>query len=143
MARIEMIGRERERLLQARARGAARAHDPSAVIGAGYSTRRDAIELTFRRGGSMLIPRRLVPGLERATIAILESPVVSPAGDALRWPALDLDVYLPGLVERAFGTRLFAAATGKKGGQRRSKAKTAAAQLNGAKGGRPRGKLSA
>jgi hypothetical protein len=29
---------------------------------------------------------------------------VSPAGDALLWPAIDADVYVPGLVERALET---------------------------------------
>jgi hypothetical protein len=37
--------------------------------------------------------------------------VVSPAGDTLSWPSLNVDVYIPGLVERAFGTRLFAVVT--------------------------------
>jgi len=58
-------------------------------------------------------------------------------------PALDLDVYVPGLVARAFGTRLFAAATGQHGGRRRTKAKAVAAKLNGARGGRPRKRRSA
>lgn len=40
----------------------------------------------------------------------LEATQVSLPGDALSWPSLDVDVYIPGLVERAFGTRLFAAA---------------------------------
>jgi len=65
----------------------------------------------------------------------LESISVSLAGDALSWPSLDVDVYVPGLVERAFGTRLFAGATGQRGGRRRSKAKAAAARANGRKGG--------
>jgi hypothetical protein len=56
---------------------------------------------------------------------------------------LDVDVYVPGLVERTFGSRLFAAATGRGGGRTRSKAKAAAAKANGAKGGRPRKRLSA
>ena len=83
-----------------------------------------------------------MPGLERASVSKLASVLVSPAGDALSWPALDVDVYVPGLVERAFGTRLFAAATGRRGGRRRSKAKAAAAKVNGAKGGRPRKRIS-
>jgi hypothetical protein len=91
----------------------------------------------------MLSPRGLVPGLERATAADIAGIALSPAGDALSWPALDLDIYLPGLVERAFGTRLFAAATGRQGGAKRSKAKAAAAKRNGAKGGRPRKKIPA
>jgi hypothetical protein len=85
----------------------------------------------------MSIPRRLVPGLERASETKIQSIVVSPAGDALSWPSLDVDVYVPGLVERAFGARLFAASTGRRGGRRRSKAKAAAARANGAKGGAP------
>ena len=85
----------------------------------------------------MAIPRSAVPGLPRASASRMESIVMSPAGDALSWPALDVDVYVPGLVERVFG-RLFAAATGRGGGRRRSKAKTAAAKARRAKGGRPR-----
>ena len=86
----------------------------------------------------MAIPRTAVPGLQRASASKLASVVVSPAGDALSWPSLDMDVYVPGLVERTFGSRLFAAATGRRGGRTRSKAQTAAAKANGAKGGRPR-----
>src|SRR6266540_4021902 len=106
-------------------------------------TSKDLIELEFAGGSSMTILRKIVPGLERASTSKLGSIVVSPAGDALSWPSLDVDVYVPGLVERAFGTRLFAAATGRRGGRRRSKAKAAAAKANGARGGRPRKRLSA
>jgi hypothetical protein len=91
----------------------------------------------------MAIPRKIVPGLESASAAKMETIVISPGGDALSWPSLDVDVYVPGLVERAFGARLFAAATGRRGGRRRSKAKAAAAKANGAKGGRPRKRLKA
>ncbi len=78
-----------------------------------------------------------------ADASALGSIGVSAAGDALSWPVLDVDVYVPGLVERAFGTRLFARATGQRGGRRQSKAKAAAARANGAKGGRPRKRLTA
>jgi hypothetical protein len=90
----------------------------------------------------MSIPRRIVPGLERAAESKIESIVVSSAGDALSWPSLDVDVYIPGLIERAFGTRVFAASTGRRGGRRRSKAKATAARANGEKGGRPRKRLT-
>jgi hypothetical protein len=143
MAKSELTASDRERFVRARARGTMRTREASAVVGARYESRGEALHLTFRGGGSMVIPRRLIPGLERAAAADLAAPAVSPAGDALFWPALVLDVYVPGLVERAFGSRLFAAATGRQGGERRSKAKAAAARLNGAKGGRPRKKLSA
>ena len=141
MPTSEMTAKDRERYAQARARGRARAEDPSSVVEARYDSDADAIDLTFTSGGSMSIPRRIVPGLERAAESKIESIVVSPAGDALSWPSLDVDVYVPGLVERAFGTRLFAASTGRRGGRRRSKAKATAARANGAKGGRPRKRL--
>jgi hypothetical protein len=64
-------------------------------------------------------------------------------GDALSWPARDSDVSVPELAERAFGTRLFAAATGRRRGRRRSKAKAVAAKANRAKGGRPPKRASA
>jgi hypothetical protein len=112
------------------------------VVEARYHGAQDTVTLHFRGGGSMTIPRRIVPGLEDASAPALRSITVSPAGDAVSWPSLDVDVYVPGLVERAFGTRLFARATGQRGGRRRSKAKAAAARANGAKGGRPRKRLS-
>lgn len=143
MATSEITAKNRQRYAQARARGKARVEDPSSVVDARYDADADAIDLRFGGGGSMSIPRRIVPGLERASESKMETIVVSPAGDALSWPSLDVDVYVPGLVERAFGTRLFAASTGRRGGRRRSKAKAAAAKANGAKGGRPRKRLTA
>lgn len=143
MAKSDHTSRDRKRFARARARGAARARDASALLSARYNPRRDTLEFAFRGGGSMAIPRDLVPGLAGVGAAELAAPVVSPAGDGVSWPTLDIDIYVPGLVARAFGTRLFAAAAGRQGGHRRSKAKTVAAKLNGAKGGRPRKKLSA
>ena len=142
MPAAKVTARDRERFARARARGAARAQDPSAIVEARYDAARDAIDLGFRSGGVMTIPRQVVPGLDAVPASDLEPITVSPAGDALSWPTLDVDVYVPGLVERAFGTRLFARATGQRGGRRRSKAKAAAARVNGAKGGRPRKRLT-
>ena len=143
MPAANVTAKDRERFSRARARGQARAQDPSAIVEAQYDATRDAIDLRFRSGGSMTIPRQIVPGLDDIPASALGSISISPAGDALSWPSLDVDVYVPGLVERAFGTRLFARATGQRGGRRRSKAKAAAARANGAKGGRPRKRLSA
>jgi Protein of unknown function (DUF2442) len=133
----KVTAKDRDRFARARTRGEARAQDPSAVVEAQYDATRDAIDLRFRSGGSMTIPRQIVPGLDDVPASSLGEISVSPAGDALSWPSLDVDV------ERAFGTRLFARATGQRGGQRRSKAKAAAARTNGAKGGRPRKRLTA
>ena len=134
----ELTAADRERFKGAGARGEARTRDASAVVEATYDSAADAIRLLFRGGGAMTIPRGFIPGLERQPASALASVAVSPAGDALLWPGIDADVYVPGLVERAFGHRLFAAAAGRRGGRRRTKAKAAAARRNGAKGGRPR-----
>ena len=122
----------------ARAKGQAHAGDSSAVVEARYDRSADSFRLLFRGGGTMSIPRRLIPGLEDQPASTLNAVTVSPAGDALLWKSIDADVYLPGLVEWAFGRRLFAAATGRQGGSRRSQVKTEAARRNGSKGGRPR-----
>ena len=143
MASSEPSATDRDRLQAARERGEARAQDASALVDARYDRTSDAVILTFRGGGSMTIPRLAIPGLERQPARALAAMTLSPAGDALLWPALDADVYVPGLVEKVFGNRLFAAAAGRRGGQRRTKAKTAAARRNGAKGGRPRKRESA
>lgn len=143
MPAAKLTAKDRERFARARARGAARAADPSAVVDARYDAARDAIDLEFRSGAVITIPRHVVPSLGAVSPLALSGISVSPAGDALSWPLLDVDVYIPGLVERAFGTRLFARATGQRGGLRRSKAKAAAARENGAKGGRPPKRLTA
>ena len=139
----KLTAKDRERFARARVIGAARAKDPSAIVDARYDAARDALDLEFRSGGVITIPRRVVPGLAGASRSALDAVRVSPAGDALSWQSLDVDVYVPGLVERVFGTRLFARATGQRGGLRRSTAKADAARANGAKGGRPRKRLTA
>jgi len=118
MAATKISAKERERYARARARGRARVEDPSAVDDARYDSDADAILLAFRGGGSMSIPRAVVPALERASASRLDVIFVSPAGNSLSWPSLDVDIYVPGLVERAFGTRLFAASTGRRGGRK-------------------------
>jgi hypothetical protein len=143
MAIIEVSAKDRERFARARARGLARLQAPSAIVDARYDTERDAIVLEFRGGGSMMIPRRILAELDHAPHSSLEAIGVSPAGDALSWRALDVDVYVPGLVERAFGTSLFAAAPGQRGGRRKPKVKATPAKVNGSSGGRPRKRLAA
>src|SRR5688572_20543837 len=103
---VNVSSKDRQRYVRARARGTARAHGSCVVLNARYDPGRDSIELEFGRGASMAIPRRIIHGLERAPAPKLGPIVVSPAGDALSWPSLDVDVYIPGLIERAFGFRL-------------------------------------
>jgi hypothetical protein len=142
MAAVSVTAKDRERFARARARGELRSEDASAVVDARYDVRRDMFHLMFRGGGSMTIPRAIVPGLGGASAADLEAVTVSPAGDALSWRSLDADVYVPGLVELAFGARLFAAAR-RPAARRTSKVGTTAANANSAKSARARKRLPA
>ena len=108
MTKAKLTAFDGARFRAARIRGEARAQDPSGLVDARYDRTSEVVILTFESGASMTIPRRLIPGLERELASALETVVWSPAGDALRWPALDVDVHVPGLIERAFGSRLLA-----------------------------------
>jgi len=55
-------------------------------------------------------------------------------GTGIHFPALDLDLYVPALIEGVYGNRRWMAELGRKGVE----AKRVAARVNGAKGGRPR-----
>jgi len=64
---------------------------------------------------------------------------ISPSGLGIHFPAIDMDMYLPGLLEGYLGTkRWMAARNGQAGGKVSNEAKAAAARENGKRGGRPR-----
>jgi hypothetical protein len=80
-------------------------------------------------------------GLEQAKAADLAEIELSPSGFGIHFPRLDADLYVPTLLEGFLGSRKWTAARmGEAGGKSRSKAKKAAARVNGLKGGRPRRK---
>jgi hypothetical protein len=56
------------------------------------------------------------------------------------WESLDVDHYIPGLIDGVFGTRKWMAAMGASGGAARTEAKRTSSRENGRKGGRPRGR---
>jgi hypothetical protein len=138
MAGNDVSAHDRGRYARARVRGKARVAKPSKLLGARYHSDADAIELKFSGGGSMSIPRAIVPGLDQASRSTVQRVVVSPAGDALSWPSLNVDVYVPGLLERAFGTNLCAVSAQRHSGRRRAKHNTAGTKPKAAHPGRPR-----
>src|SRR5258708_16032536 len=94
-------------------------------------SKRIVLELT--NGYSLGIPIATLPHLAGATASQLADVQGSPAGCALRVPALDADYSVPGLV-----LALTARESGRRGGSVTSADKRRAARANGAKGGRPR-----
>src|ERR1035441_3034965 len=79
-----------------------------------------------------------VEGLEDAKPSQLDAIEISPSGFGLHFPAVDADLYVPGILEGFLGSkRWMASRLGQIGGQSRSRAKKAAARTNGGLGGRP------
>jgi hypothetical protein len=80
-----------------------------------------------------------IEGLEYATADQLGKIEISPSGFGLYFPKLDVDIYLPALLERVLGSKKWMAARlGAAGGLKTSVAKKRAARSNGKLGGRPR-----
>ena len=82
---------------------------------------------------------RDVEGLEEARPSQLSQIEISPSGFGIHFPAVDADLYIPGLLEGFLGSeKWMASRLGQIGGRSRSKAKKAASRTNGRLGGRPR-----
>jgi hypothetical protein len=84
------------------------------------------------------LPVAQTQGLETASTKALSNIRISPSGYGIHFPKLDVDLYLPALLEGIFGSQAWMAERGRKGGQASTKAKQIAARENGKLGGRPR-----
>ena len=80
-----------------------------------------------------------VEGLEDARPSQLSRIEISPSGFGIHFPAVDADLYVPGLLEGFLGSKAWMASRlGQLGGRSSSRAKRAASRANGRLGGRPR-----
>jgi hypothetical protein len=89
-------------------------------------------------GRRLVLPVEDVQGLGLATHEQIQNYELLGRGSGIHFPELDVDLYIPALIEGVYGNRLWMAQLGKKGGAARTEAKRLAAQANGAKGGRPK-----
>ena len=108
------------------------------AVAVSYRAKDDAVAITLATGVELAIPRKLLQGLEHATLAQLAKVEIVGAQDGLHWESLDVDHYVPALIEGVFGNRRWMSTIGKIGGRARSEAKARAVRKNGRKGGRPR-----
>jgi len=142
----------REEFERAGQRGAGlRAALPTAIA-ARYDRRLGRVVIRLSSGLDVAFSPRDAQGLENARLAELREIEISPSGFGIYFPRLDVDIYLPGLLQGFLGSRgWMAARLGAVGGKSRSAAKLSAARRNGKLGGRPkmvrdrarrRGKLS-
>jgi hypothetical protein len=92
-------------------------------------------------GVEFTIPRKLLQGLENAAPEQAAEVEILGPGDSFHWESIDVDRYVPSLIEGMFGNRRWMSEIGKLGGAARTEAKRASSRKNGKKGGRPRSKV--
>lgn len=103
-----------------------------------YDDITNRVVINLVTGVIVSFPPSLLQGLEDASPTDLAKVEVSPHGTSLHWEKIGADFSVPGLIAGVFGSRVWMAHLGRRGGRATSDAKTAAARANGQKGGRPR-----
>ena len=126
----------KSRLERARALGADIVKHGPVAVAARYRAGMIFVELSS--GIEIRFPVRLAQGLENATPKELAEIRIEARGLALHWPKLDVDLYVPSLLQGVLGTKKWMAEIGKMGGSVTSAAKAKAAAENGKLGGRPK-----
>lgn len=132
-----MVSREKFELANRRARNL-QTSLPRA-LSAGYDRKTGHIVIHLSSKLILSFSPRDVEGLENARPSELDQIEISPSGFGVHFPKLDADLYIPGLLDGALGSKSWMASRlGQIGGRSRSRAKKAAARANGRLGGRPR-----
>jgi len=98
----------------------------------------DLLILQMSDGHRCVLPREDLQGLQGATSEQIATVEILGNGTGLRWPSLDVDLYVPALLRGIYGTRQWMAQIGRSGGSTTSTAKRKSSRLNGLKGGRPK-----
>ena len=98
----------------------------------------DLLILKLTDGSRRLIPREDLQGLQSGTKEQLMRIEIVGSGAGLHWPDLDADLYVPALLRGVYGSKVWMAQMGSRGGSANSAAKKKAARANGKLGGRPR-----
>ena len=131
----------KDELETANKRAAARLSKTPIAVGAHYDRRIGRLVIDLSTGLQIAFKPHDAQGLEGAKPEQLANIEISPSGLGLHFPALDADLYLPGLLEGLLGSKKWMASLlGKTGGRATSEAKADASRMNGKKGGRPKKK---
>ncbi len=86
----------------------------------------------------LVLPIEDVQGLGKATHEQIQNYELLGHGSGISFPDLDVDLYVPALIEGVYGNWRWMASLGRKGGEAKTAAKRLASRKNGAKGGRPK-----
>src|SRR3982074_531471 len=120
------MGITREQFKAANARAAVMIARGPVARAARYDARRGLIVIALEGGCEFAFPVALAEGLAGAPRSKLAKIKISPNGLGLHWPLLDAELYVPGLIEGAFGSRPRGPQIGKLGGSSRSSVKAEA-----------------
>lgn len=117
---------------------ASRAEPTITAVKAWYDEESDKVVICLSDDAELRLPRKKLQFLAEAESKQLSQIEIEAAGTILHWPELDVDHYVPGLLQGVFGTRRYMQEIGRVGGSKKSTAKTMAARANAKKGGRPK-----
>jgi hypothetical protein len=124
---------------QANQRAVRRKSEFPATVSVRYDLHLARLVIELESGIGITLSPKDVQGLQDAEPDQMTDVEISPSGLGIYFPKLDLDLYVPGLLEGYLGARRWMAAkNGRAGGKTSSEAKAAAARENGKLGGRPR-----
>ena len=74
------------------------------AVAARYILRSGTIAVALDSGLELRFRSDLVPELRHASHRDLKAIEITPSGQGLRWPALDADLYIPGILNGRFGS---------------------------------------
>lgn len=98
-----------EQLKRAEARGRKMLETEPRAIAAHYDAASERVVVALANGCAYAFPARRVQDLHSASGEDLAKIEVDGAGFNLRWPSLDVDLYVPALVSGIFGNRAWMA----------------------------------
>jgi hypothetical protein len=140
MAKVKVVAQHKVITTDAEIDSAIRAagRDEVVAIGAKYNKALDVMVLELSNGRRAVFPREDLQGLKNATAKQVAGVEIVGRGTGLHWEEIDVDLYVPALLQGITGSRVWMAEIGRRGGLARSSRKKTAARKNGLKGGRPR-----
>jgi hypothetical protein len=138
MAKWRMSDKEFERQYkEAVARGREKRRIEPQAESATYDSGSHSLVIRLKNGATVSVPCSLLPEFKGADPDDIARVELMPRGTALHWEKLDQDFSVAGLLASVVPHSVLMSEVGRRGGARRSEAKTAAARANGARGGRP------